>query len=139
MAPPLPKDVAAAIDTYPDAIRSRVMMLRELIFATAAGDPRIGPLTESLKWGEPAYLPKTPRIGTTVRIAWKKVAPHQFGMYVHCQTNLVDTFRSLFPDQLKFDGNRAVISDEDGSIRENAMAFCISAALAYHLNKKSAA
>ena len=55
-APPAPSDIAAALDAFPPAARERLADLRALIFDTAAATPGVGALTETLKWGEPAYL-----------------------------------------------------------------------------------
>ena len=48
--------VAEVFASYPKAIRSRLMILRELIFYTAGTTEGVGELQETLKWGEPAYL-----------------------------------------------------------------------------------
>jgi len=59
-------------------------------------------------------------------------------MYFHCRTNLVDTFRSLFPTELKFEGNRAIVFDESDAVPTDTLTFCIAAALTYHRNKAGA-
>ena len=74
-----------------------MLLLRELIFATAAATPGVGALEETLKWGEPAYLTSATRSGSTIRLAWKPARPEQYAMFFNCQTTLVDTFRTLFP------------------------------------------
>ena len=92
----------------------------------------MGPLQETLKWGEPAYVTAESRSGSTVRIDWKKSKPSQYAMYFHCGTNLVETFRTRFPTALEFDGNRAIVLQESDPVPANALAFCIAAALTYH-------
>lgn len=52
--------VKAVFDAYPRSMRADLLALRALIFEAAA-HPAIGPLVETLKWGQPAYLPTTPR------------------------------------------------------------------------------
>jgi hypothetical protein len=37
---------------------------------------------------------------------WKKANPEQYAMYFHCKTKLVDTFKELYRDVFKFEGNR---------------------------------
>ena len=58
-------------------------------------------------------------------------------MYFHCQTNLISSFRELFPDYFELDGNRAIVFHEDGKVPGEQLSMCISAALTYHLDKIS--
>ena len=127
--------VAQAFDAYPPKIRRKLLALRELIFRTAASTEGVGELEEALKWGEPAYVIAQSRSGSTVRIGWKKSTPSQYAMYFHCQTNLVETFRSLFPREFTFEGHRAIVFHESDTVPVDAIAFCVAAALTYHLNK----
>lgn len=53
-------------------------------------------------------------------------------MYFHCQTSLVETFRTLFPDDFMFEGNRAIVFRESDVVPIDALSFCIAAALTYH-------
>lgn len=135
MHPSPSSDVAAVFDAYPPDIQRRLHKLRELIFETAAATDGVGPITETLKWGEPAYLTEQSRSGSTVRLGWKKTTPGQYAMYFNCQTSLVDTFRTLFPE-LKFEGNRALLFEEDKTLPTAAVKQCIELALTYHLNKR---
>ena len=128
-------EVEAVIASYPKQAAARIHRLRKLILETAAADPRIGPLTETLKWSEPAYLTERSRSGSTIRIAWKAKAPGQCAMYLNCQTNLVDTYRTLFPE-LRYEGNRAVVFELSEKLPEAAVQRCIELALTYHLTKK---
>ena len=82
--------------------------------------------------GEPAYLTSKTKSGSTVRIAYKPAKPLHYAMYFNCQTTLVETFRTLFPSDFTFDGNRAIIFEESDVIATDALAFCIAAALTYH-------
>ena len=50
-------------------------------------------------------------------------------MYFNCQTNLIETFRTLFPKDFKYEGNRALVFEQDEVVPEKALAFCIAAAL----------
>ena len=50
------KNVAEVFRRYPAELRARLMALRELIFDVAAGTEGVGPLRETLKWGQPSYL-----------------------------------------------------------------------------------
>jgi Domain of unknown function (DU1801) len=131
-------EVERVFATYPSKIRTKLLELRALIFDTAASIESVGVLEETLKWGEPAYVTSRSRSGSTLRIAWKRSAPKQYAMYFHCQTNLVDTFRDLFPDGFAFEGNRALIFQEDAVVPIEALRHCVEMALTYHLRGKSA-
>ena len=123
--------VAAAYRSFPPAARRYLERIRALIFETAAALDGVGPITETLKWGEPAYLTERSRSGTTVRLGWKAARPQECALLVHCQTTLVDTWRSLFPE-LIFDGNRALRLPLDEPLPEPALRRCIEMALTYH-------
>lgn len=112
------------------------MLLRQLIFDTAAEIKEAGELEETLKWGEPAYVTSQSKSGSTIRIDVKKADPSKYAMYFHCQTNLVDTFRKLYPDEFTYEGNRAIVFHRDDEIPLGELSHCISLALTYHLNKK---
>ena len=124
--------VAAKFEGYPPAVRRKLLALRELVFRTAAATPGVGVIEETLKWGEPAYV--TPnKAGSTVRIDWKSKEPGHYAMYFHCRTGLVETFRSLFPQDFKFDGNRALVFAIDDRVPIDALAWCVAASLTHHL------
>lgn len=129
--------VAEVFESYPASIRPKMLALRELIFETAAHTQGVGELEETLKWGEPAYVTSQTKSGSTIRIDSKESNPERYAVYFHCQTNLVGTFRTVFRDQFRFEGNRAIIFDREDSVPAEELALCISAALTYHLNKKS--
>ena len=124
--------VAQAFEAYPIGIRKELLALRERIFATAKSTQGVGELEETLKWGEPAYVTAQSRSGSTVRIAWKKAKPSQYAMYFNCQTNLIETFRTLFPGEFRFEGNRAIIFAEGEPVPTESLSFCIAVALTYH-------
>ena len=130
-------DVANAFDAFPERCRPAALKLRALILRAAKAADPIGPVHETLKWGEPAYLPARPRVGSTVRIAWQDAAPDQVRMMFHCQTTLVDDFRTQFPE-LRYDGNRAIVLEANADWDEAALEACAEAALTYHLRKRRA-
>jgi hypothetical protein len=125
----------AAIGAHPKATRDTLLALRKLILATAAKTEGVGALVETLKWGEPAYLPKAPRVGTTVRINALKGSPGKVAVFFHCQTSLVAAFRERYPDVLKFEGNRAIVLPIAKALPMKALKHCIAMALTYHLRK----
>ncbi|WP_081986632.1 DUF1801 domain-containing protein [Chitinibacter sp. ZOR0017] len=130
-------DVAAKFNTYPPNVQLRLLALRELIFQTAAMTQGVGEIEESLKWGEPAYLTKN-KTGSTIRIDWKEKAPDQYAMYFNCKTNLVETFKTLFPNDFKFEGNRALALSLEGVPPVDSLVICIAASLTYHVKKRTA-
>ena len=136
MRPFLDADVERAFGSYPAKIRRKLLALRELIFETGDLTEGVGEIEESLRWGEPAYLTAKSKLGSTIRIGWKESSPSQYAMYFHCQTNLVETFRAKFPNEFKFEGNRALVFNEGDSVSMDSLAYCVAAALTYHRDKQ---
>lgn len=125
--------VEAVFAAYPPALRERLLDLRALILETAPG-----PLTESLKWGQPAYRPVDAKAGTTVRIDALKGSADGYAIYFHCKTSLVSTFRDLYGDVLRCQGGRAIqLSLSEAPPRE-ALAHCIALALTYRGRARAA-
>src|SRR5262249_31775757 len=122
---------------YPPAMRRKLLALRALIFETASATDGVGELDETLKWGEPAYVTAHSGSGSTIRIDWKERRPGQYAMYFNCRTDLVATFRSMFPRDFVYEGNRAIVFDAAARVPTDSVAFCIAAALTYHQQKKS--
>lgn len=135
MHPAPKKEVERVFLSYPEGIRLKLHHLRDLILSTASAIDAVGPIEETLKWGEPAYLTEKSRSGSTIRIGWRPSAPTRYAMYFNCRTSLVDTFRTLFPD-LDFEGNRAMVFDERTNIPDESVRRCVELALTYHLRKK---
>jgi len=133
--PAMPDQVANAFDAFPDQARKQLMAIREIIFAVAARSETIGELTETLKWGEPAYLTESSKSGTTVRIACKAADPEYVGLYFNCQTTLVEDMRWTFSDEFIFEGNRAVKIAVEKPLPRIAIEQIIEMALTYHRNK----
>ncbi len=124
--------VEKIFNAYPEHINHCMMTLRQLILDTAAETETVDSIEETLKWGEPSYLTKQ---GSTIRIAWKASNPMQYGIYFHCQTSLVDTFKILYKDRFHFEGNRAILFNDKESLPIDELKHCISLALTYHLRK----
>lgn len=102
-----------------------------MIFA-AADELRVGPLTETLKWGEPAYLTEASRAGTTIRLGQPKGRANQCAIFLHCQTTLVAEFRETISDPaITFEGNRAVVFEAGEALPREALHHCIAQALTY--------
>lgn len=126
-------EVAEAFAVLPPKPRARLLELRALIFDTAAKTPRVGPIEEALRWGEPSYLTSQSKSGTTIRIHWKPKRPDHGAFYVHCQTHLVDEYRLRHAQSFEFEGDRAVLFALDRPLPQRALRDCIRLALTYHL------
>ena len=128
------KAVEKVLNSYPPAAKKKILRLRKLILGRAERLDEVGEIEETLKWGEPSYLTRN-KSGSTIRIAWKEKTPDQYAMYLNCQTTLVDTYRTLFPE-LVYEGNRAVVFDVKGRLPLPEVTRCIDMALMYHADKK---
>jgi Domain of unknown function (DU1801) len=129
--------VVAVLDGYPAPIRRKLQALRKLILDTARKTEGVGPLEEALKWGQVSYLTTQSKSGSTIRIDRVKQAESQVAVFFHCQTNLVETFRELYP-QLRYSGNRAILLDAKAKLPEAALRHCVALALTYHKRKSKA-
>ena len=85
-------NVAHVFDSYPGAMRKKMLRLRQIVFESAAETEGVAAVEETLKWGEPSYLTTG---GSTIRVDWKQKSPHQYALNFNCNTSLVDTFKAL--------------------------------------------
>jgi hypothetical protein len=130
--------VEAHFESYPALVRRKLLAIRELIFDVAAETQGVGELQETLKWGEPAYVTAQSKSGSTVRMDWKAKAPGQYAIYFNCNTGLVDTFKTLFPEEFRYEGRRAILFDVNARVPKDALAVCIEASLTHHAKKQRA-
>lgn len=132
------KDAAvdAVFRAYPKPLQAKLLALRRLIFETAKATKGVGELQETLKWGQPSYLTAETKSGSTIRIDRVKSAANQYAIYFHCQTDLVETFRELYPMEFSYGGNRCIFLDAKDKLPEPALRHCVALALTYHLNKR---
>ncbi|MGD2036091.1 MAG: DUF1801 domain-containing protein, partial [Bacteroidales bacterium] len=114
-------------------VRKKLLTLRRLIIEAATETEGITNLDETLKWGEPSFLVKK---GSTIRIDWKEKKPDQYAVYFKCTSKLVPTFRMVFNDTFKYEGNRAIVFDMNDSVPEQKLKICLKAALTYHSVKQ---
>ena len=131
--------VDAVFDAYPKLLKAKLLALRRLIFDTAKTTKGVGRLEETLKWGQPSYLTAETKSGSTIRIDQVKSTANQYAVYFHCQTDLVETFRELYPREFSFGGNRSIILNAEDEISEPALRHCLALALTYHLHKRKGA
>lgn len=130
------KKVAAVFAAYPAQLRSKMMALRELVFDVAENTDGVGPLDETLRWGQPSYLTVATGSGSTVRLDWHK-KEEGYALYFHCQSGLVEQFRELYGDAFRYGGKRALLFSASGRVHVKALRHCVGLALTHHLRKKS--
>jgi hypothetical protein len=66
---------------------------------------------------------------------WKVSKPTQYALYFHCQTRLVDTFKELYGQRFRYEGNRAIIFHQDDTVPVAELKHCITLTLTYHRRK----
>jgi len=127
--------VAAVFKAYPKRVRTKLLRLRELVFDTAAQTPGVGPLEETLRWGQPSYRTAQSKAGSTVRI--DRVAAHagRYAVYFHCRTSLVSDFKAIYPADFRYEGRRSIVFDADDKVPAQQLSHCVALALTYHLAK----
>ena len=128
----MPAEVTAVFSTFPTIVRTRLLEVGELIFETAAAIESVGPLTETLKWGEPAYLTQATGSGSTIRLGWLRSSERACAVLFNCRTTLIDDFRSQFPDVFAYEKNRAILLDARELLPEAPLRSCLGMALTYH-------
>ena len=126
-------EVELVFANYPDTVRHKMLVLRELILETAKELEEVTTLEETLKWGEPSYLTKN---GSTLRMDWKPKTPDQYALYFKCTSRLVETFRKVFKSNFKYEGNRAIVFQMNDKIPRKELKDCIKATLTYHKVKQ---
>ena len=124
-----PIEIVTAFGALPSDIAAILRSARQRIFEAAAGLADVGPLTETLKWGEPAYLAERPKTGTTIRLG-------QIGgraaVMVPCSTTIIEDARAIFGDVPELSGKRGLILGGDTQMLDHI----IHAALTYHSRKR---
>ena len=122
--------VAAAFASFPEAVRPALARLRTLIFDVAESTPAIGPVFETLKWGQPAYLTPVTKAGSTIRLGVPKQGG--YALYTHCRTTLLVEFRDIFPGRFSYDGNRAILFADGDVPPVEELGTLVRNALTYH-------
>ncbi|AOM39841.1 DUF1801 domain-containing protein [Xenorhabdus hominickii] len=125
--------VHSVFNHYPERYKKLLLTLRALIFDVASKTEGVGSMTETLKWGQPSYLTLETGSGTTIRL--DRFGDSHVAIFFHCQTTLVDTFRTLFPE-LNYSKNRAIVLDPKADLPTDELSICIEMSLTYKLRKK---
>ncbi|WP_291378768.1 DUF1801 domain-containing protein [Demequina sp.] len=132
--PDLAAPVAAAIADYPDAHRDTLLALRALVYEVAQRTEGVGPVEETVRWGQPAYVTRT---GTTIRLAAARGDDDAVGVYTSCQTPLVADFATEHGDRFAYDGVRGIHVAAGEPLRTRELADFLESALTYKLRKRA--
>lgn len=127
--------VKAAFASYPQEMRFALEDLRETILNVADAVKGVGKIEESLKWGQPAYRPVSPRTGTTVRVGPVTGSSTEYALFFHCQTTLAEDFEQLYPGMFRIVDNRALVFTLGDVAPDMPLRHCIALALTYHLRE----
>ena len=130
----MPNAVREKFEACPPPERAQLLALRQMVLDTARATDGVGRIEETLKWGQPSYLTPETRSGTTIRI--DALTAGGVALYVNCQTDLVETFRTHYPG-LSYEGNRAVVFAADRPLPDAALRHIIALTLTYHTRKKT--
>ena len=128
--------VEQVFEGYDQPVRERLFELRQLIIDEAGRHSEIGELRETLKWGQPSYMPVKPRVGTAIRIDCSRKHAGKIGFFFNCNSSLADDYRQQYPGVFEYEGRRAILIDVNSPVPEQPLRHCIALALTYHLNKK---
>jgi hypothetical protein len=106
------------------------------LFHRIATQADVGPLDESLKWGQPAWRPRKPRTGSTLRLHWSEKTPTELSVYVDCKTDLAARMQTLYPDLLANDGRRRIVLNLNAPLPETALSHLAEMTFCYHRTAK---
>lgn len=132
---PMPEEISQAMARYQPSSRAVLEVVRDLVFEAADEHPQIGPVSETLKWGEPSYLTPVTKAGSTLRLSQTR-KDEKPALFVNCKTDLIAQFRTLYPDTFMYDGVRALIVDGPPEMVREELKHCIALTLTYLLRRK---
>ena len=124
-------DVEDIYHSYPENIRNLCLQLRTLIFDISNSHDDIGQIEETIRWNEPAYIPRHSKKGSMIRIHHNPKKPYDFALYFLCSTSLIDQFKEQYPNTFMFGGNRALEFMAHKPLPLDAIHHCIYQALTY--------
>lgn len=130
----IPGEILAAFEQVEPNARAVLLDIRALILETTNNSAEIGAIDETLKWGQPSYLPKKARIGSTLRLWVDKDDGHPT-LFVNCQTDLLDQIREIYPSQFRYGGARAVSLCGTLADVRAPVSHIILLVLTYHIRK----
>jgi Domain of unknown function (DU1801) len=128
-------DFEEAIAHYSAPVRKKLAALRALVLETAKTTPGVGRIEEALKWGQHSFLTPETGSGSTIRIDGKRKDKDGCAMFFHCQSGLIEMFKDIYGQQLKYEGKRALIFRSGEELPVETLRHCIALALTHHLRK----
>jgi hypothetical protein len=114
MTPQLSRDVSRAFEAFPMPVRRRLLEVRKLIFTTAAACDGVGPLLETLKWGEPAYLTQQTGSGSTIRLGQVKDGEQRCAVLFNCRDHPDRDISRAIPRRVRISGEQGAGAEIDG-------------------------
>lgn len=124
--------IGDAFSGFPEAHRQKLLRIRAIIFEISSSDDSIGPVEESLKWGQPSYATPLTKSGSPIRLGLTKSGDPV--IFAHCQTTIITDFAALNGQDFIIEGNRAVhIGPLETAVQIQALRHLIATALTYHL------
>ena len=127
----MPQDIAAALAGFRADLRKPLLAVRQLIFDLSREiEPKVR-IEESLKWGQPSYVP-VPKTGTPIRLGTTK--DDRAAIFVHCQTTLISGLAADNPHGLITRDNRTVVLPPDPAANVGLRGF-VRSALQYHMDQ----
>lgn len=102
---PLSQAVLIVASNWPQPAQCHFDTLRTSVH-DAAKAAKIVTLTETLKWNEPARLPKKSGIVSTLRTSWSAKRPDALCVFLNFNSILPETIRSQYQTTFVLDGKR---------------------------------
>ncbi|MEP5732549.1 MAG: hypothetical protein ABJL67_24625 [Sulfitobacter sp.] len=133
-----PQPLLDIIAHWSDPAQQAVWICRTL-FHQISTERDIGPLDETLKWGQPSWRPVRPRTGSTLRMGWRQADADHLAFFVDCKTNLAAQMQDIYPDVFQNDGKRALLLPLSRPFAEQAVAHLAELTFTYHQRKRVAA
>ena len=127
-------DIEDIYNAFPSPIKIKCLQLRNAIFDTARNHPNIGPIEETLRWNEPAYIHSQSKSGSMIRIQHNPNKPYDFALVFLCSTTLVDQFKQQYPTTFTFGGNRTLEFMATEPLPMIEINDCIHQALTYYIH-----
>lgn len=133
--PPLPAEFSSCVARWPAPARRYFDTIRRIVWNVAVR-AEIGTLDESLKWGQPSWLPQRKRVGSTLRCYWHPARADTISLYLNCNTTLAETMKTLYPTSFDYEGRRGLHLSLHAPLPKDAIDHCAFLTLTYH--RKSA-
>ncbi|NNE53876.1 MAG: DUF1801 domain-containing protein [Sulfitobacter sp.] len=133
-----PAPLLNRISSWSDEAQAAAWACRTL-FHGIAQERGVGPLQESLKWGQPAWRPAKPRTGSTLRMDWNEGTPDRLNLFVDCKTDLAARMDDLYPDLAFNDGRRHLAIGLGDPLPEQALAHLAEMTFCYHIARRARA